>query len=267
MEVKNKLVAITGAGSGMGKEITLLLLKKGAKVAALDIREETLAALKKETGENNENIETYLVDVAQKAAVDKVASQVLKKQGEVDILINNAGIIQPFVKINDLDFKTINRVMDVDFFGALYVTKAFLPFLLKRPEAYIANTSSMGGYLPVPGQSIYGASKAALKLMTEGLYAELKDTNVHVSVIFPGAVATNIVQDSGVESPKVASDSKDLPITSAKRAAEIIVQGIENNKPQIFVGKDAKTMNFLYRLSPLLATNFIAKQMKSLLSK
>jgi short-subunit dehydrogenase len=145
------------------------------------------------------------------------------------------------------------------------MTKTFLPGLLKRPEAHIINVSSMGGFLPVPGQSAYGASKAAVKLFTEGLYAELLDTNVRVSVVFPGATSTNITKNSGVEAPNIGD--KKFKTLSASEAAAQIISGIEKNRPQIFVGSDCKTMNFLYRLSPIYATKLIAKQMASLLSK
>ena len=153
--------------------------------------------------------------------------------GAVDGLINNAGIIQPFVTIEDLDYATIERVLDVNLMGTIHMVKAFLPHLMARPEAHIANVSSMGGFLPVPGQVMYGASKAAVKLLTEGLYAELLDTNVGVSVIMPGAVATNIAQNSGVSVPgeAEAADASNYPTTSAPDAARIMVDGIEAGPP------------------------------------
>jgi short-subunit dehydrogenase len=147
------------------------------------------------------------------------------------------------------------------------MTKALLPDLLNRPEGYIVNVSSMGGFLPVPGQGVYGASKAAVKLLTEALYAELKDTNVHVSVVFPGATKTEISKNSGVATPISVDDSKsqNYPMLTAEQAAKIIVDGIKKHKPQIFTGKDSKFMNKLYRINPVYATNFIAKKMKDLL--
>lgn len=180
-------------------------------------------------------------------------------------MVNCAGIIQPFVKVNELDFSAIERVMNINFYGTLNVTKAFLPYLLKRPEGYIANVSSMGGFLPVPGQSAYGASKAAVKLLTEGLYAELLSTNVHVSTIFPGATKTDISKNSGVQTPGDTSDEKSFPMLPASDAARIILDGIEKNKPHIFTGKDSRTMNKLYRMAPVWATKLITKQMGSLL--
>ncbi len=262
MQLEKKVVVVTGAGSGIGKELVLALLKKGSKVVAVDLRQESLTELKKTVGDKAENLSVHALDISEKSSVEKFADE----QNEVDVLINNAGIIQPFLKVNDLDYATIEKVMNVDFFGTLYMTKAFLPQLLKRPKAHITNVSSMGGFLPVPGQSVYGAAKAAVKLFTEGLYAELLDTNVEVSVVFPGATATNITKNSGVEVPKstASSNYKTLP---ASEAARIIIAGIETNKPQIFLGSDCKTMSLLYRLSPIYAIKLIAKQMKSLLAK
>ena len=262
MDLKNKTILVTGAGSGIGRELTLTLTKRGAKVAAVDIRQETLEETKKMAGKKKENISIHTANIADKSAIKSLAKEV----GNVDGIINNAGIIQPFVKIVDLEFEAIEKVMNVNFFGTLFMVKEFLPMLLKRTEGYIVNVSSMGGFLPVPGQSVYGASKAAVKLLTEGLYAELKDTNVHVTVVFPGATKTNITANSGVGMAAEKDDSKNnFPMLPANIAAETIVAAMEKNKPQVFLGKDCKSMNFLYRLNPVFATNLIAKQMKSLL--
>jgi short-subunit dehydrogenase len=264
MKVSNKKIIVTGGGNGIGKEIVLNLLKKEARVIAVDMREEALLDLKKSSGERAKNLETYVLDITDKAAVEAMA----KKISDVDGIINNAGIIQPFDKVNKLDYDAINRVMNVNFYGPIYMIKSFLPALLKRPEAHIVNISSMGGFLPVPGQSIYGASKAAIKLMTEGLYAELLGTHVNVTVVFPGAIETHISDNSGVKmsiDPDTAKKQKSFPMTSPQKAAEVIIDGIERNKPQVFVGRDSKLMNFLYRLNPVFATKLIAKQMESLL--
>lgn len=266
MNIQNKTFVVTGAGGGIGGELVASLVARGARVAALDLKEEPLQALVSRLGEAGKNISTHALNIADRDAVAALPDAVIKAHGGVDGLINCAGIVQPFVKINELDYDVIERVMNVNFYGTLYMTKAFLPHLLERPEGYIANVSSMGGFLPVPGQSVYGASKAAVKLMTEGLFAELLNTNVHVSIVFPGATKTEITKNSGVAAPAAAGDAaKNFPMLSAHEAAEIIVRGIETNQPQIFTGKDSRMMNKLYRLNPVYATKLIAKQMKSLL--
>ena len=194
MKVADKVFVVTGAGSGIGKALVEVLLEKNAKIAAVDIHEETLQQLKQSVGEKADRISTHTLDISDKQAVEQLPDKIIEAHGYVDAVINNAGIIQPFVKINDLDYKSIEKVMNINFYGTLYMTKSFLPHLLSRPEAHIVNVSSMGGFLPVPGQSVYGASKAAVKLLTEGLYAELIDTNVNVSVVFPGERREKAVQ-------------------------------------------------------------------------
>ena len=170
----------------------------------------------------------------------------------------------------DLEYGAIERVMNVNFWGPVNMVKAFLPTLLQRPEAHIVNVSSMGGYVPVPGQTIYGASKAAVKLFTEGLYSEFLDTNVRVTVVFPGATATNISVNSGVTTAAEAAEmgkSSKFKTTGADVAAGMILDAMERNAYRAFAGPDAKLMDRFVRLSPLKAATTIYNQMKSLLPK
>jgi short-subunit dehydrogenase len=192
---------------------------------------------------------------------------VVERFDVVDGVIHCAGIIQPFVRLKDLDYAAIDRVFAVNWLGTLYMTKTFLPVLLGRPEAHIVNVSSMGGFLPVPGQTVYGASKAAVKLFTEGLHSECAGTSVRVTVVFPGAVATNITANSGVEIRVSSADAEAMArrITSAETAARLILDGMERNAYRVMIGSDAKLMDRLYRLSPRRAAGFIASRMKDLL--
>ncbi len=269
MKVAHKVFVVTGAGGGIGGQLVLELLSRGAKVAAVDLRQQSLEDLAAKAGDNARSLSLHACNITDKTAVEALPEAVVAAHGSVDGLINCAGIVQPFVRVNDLNYDAIDRVMQVNFYGTLYMTKAFLGHFLKRPEAHLVNVSSMGGFLPVPGQSIYGASKAAVKLLTEGLYAELLDSPVHVSVVFPGATATNITQNSGVQMPGAGKDVDTSKIAaqmlSPDKAAKIIVDGIEKNKPHIFTGKDSRLMHRLYRLNPVFATKFITKQMRSLL--
>jgi NAD(P)-dependent dehydrogenase (short-subunit alcohol dehydrogenase family) len=266
MKVESKVFVITGGGNGIGRELALLLLRRGARVAAVDISEKGLAETVELAGGLKERISTHRVNITDQAAVAALPPAVIAAHASVDGLINCAGIIQKFVKFKDLDNAEIERVMAVNFFGTVAMTRAFLPYLLERPEGHLINVSSMGGFLPVPGQTVYGASKAATKLLTEGLYSELIDTNVRVSVVFPGAIGTNIAANSGVAVPgSDASQGPEIKMTPAPVAAEIIVRGIEQNIFRFLVGSDAKTMDFLYRLMPKRATHIIYSQMRSLL--
>ena len=267
MKVQNKVIVITGGGNGMGRQIVLNLLSEGSSVAAVDINEAALQETVNLAGKWQDKLATFPLNITDKQAVDALPARVIERFGAVDGLINNAGIIQPFVRLNDLKFEAIERVLDVNLYGTLYMVKAFLPHLLKRPIAHLVNVSSMGGFLPVPGQTIYGASKAAVKLLTEGMYAELLDTNVKVTLVYPGAIGTNIASNSGVgitlsdEDQKSAS-ARTLP---PEKAAEIIVDAIEKDRYSVLVGSDARFMDFLYRLSPKGAAGLIYKQMKALL--
>lgn len=268
MKVANKVIVVTGAGSGMGRALVLALLNKGARVAAIDLNENSLNETVKLAGENQAKVSIHVVNVSDRQAVEALPDAVIKAHGAVDGIINNAGIIQPFVRFNDLPFDAIERVLNVNLYGVIYMTKAFLPHLRNRPAAHIVNVSSMGGFFPVPGQTLYGASKAGVKLLTEGLYSELTESNVRVTVVFPGAIATNITVNSGVATPAAAGDAaQSFPTTSAEDAAQTIIDGIERDQFQVYIGRDAKLMNLLYRLSPKRATRFMYNQMKSLLPK
>jgi NAD(P)-dependent dehydrogenase (short-subunit alcohol dehydrogenase family) len=267
MKVANKVIVVTGGGNGIGRELVLKLVQEGACVAAVDLNENSL----KETvalSDQPDKISTHIVNISDRSAVEALPQQVIEAHGSVDGLINNAGIIQPFVRFADLPYEAIERVLNVNLYGVIYMTKAFLPHLLKRPEAHIVNVSSMGGFFPFPGQTMYGASKAAVKILTEGIYAELIETNVRVTVVFPGAIATNISQNSGVTglpSPDAASSAK-IPLTPANKAAETIIKGMEKDKFQVHeLGNDAKLMNLLYKIVPQWATRFMERQMKGLI--
>jgi NADP-dependent 3-hydroxy acid dehydrogenase YdfG len=266
MKVRSKVIVITGAGSGIGRELTLHLLSKGASIAGVDVNPTAIEETSSLAGKLSTQLQRFVVNVADRSAVEALPTDIIGRFGSVDCIINNAGIIQPFTKLNDLDYSIIERVFNVNLFGTLFMTKAFLPHLLLRPEAHIVNLSSMGGFLPVPGQTIYCAAKAAVKLMSEGLASELLGTNVRVTVVFPGAVATNIRGNSGVQTPSKGESSGSINALSPMKAAKIIVRGIEQNAHTVFVGRDAMLMDKLHRLSPNFAARVIAKKMGGLLT-
>lgn len=268
MKVNNKIIVVTGGGNGIGRELVLLLLTRGARVAAVDINAEALRETATLAGDTASRLSTHVVNITDREAVANLPERVIAVHGAVDGLINNAGIIQPFVRVRDLDYAAIERVMNVNFYGTLYMTKEFLPHLLKRPEAHITNVSSMGGFLPVPGQTIYGAAKAAVKLLTEGLHSELANTNVLVTVVFPGAIGTHIAENSGVgRTLPAATDTQRRSIRPLppSRAAQIIIDGMERDQYRVLVGTDSAFMDFIYRVSSQHAARYISSQMQSLL--
>lgn len=264
MKVAGKTIVVTGAGSGMGRALVVELVRKGARVAALDINQEAVLETAQLVHDAKGLISTHVTDISDRTSVEKLVQEVIDYHGTVDGIINNAGIIQPFVDIKELRYEKIEQVMNVNFYGTLYMVKSFLPELLKRPEGHIMNISSMGGFLPVPGQSIYGASKAAVKLMTEAFHSELLDTNVGVTVAFPGAIKTNIMKNSKVVRKTTTDQTgKEYKLTSAEDAANMIIKAIETNVSRVMVGNDAKTMDRLYRIMPKKASAIIAEKLKN----
>lgn len=264
MKLAEKVVVVTGAANGIGRAVALQLLTRKARVAATDYDEAGLRETVKLAGVGA-SITPFVVDVTKRAAVEALASSVVERFGVVDGVIQCAGIIQPFVKVRDLDYAMIDRVFDVNFRGVVYVTKSFLPLLEQRPVAHIVNVSSMGGFLPVPGQTAYGASKAAVKLFTEGLHSEMQGTNVRVTIVFPGAIDTNIVVNSGAALPKGADAMNRNLLTSPETAARTILDGMERDRFRVLIGKDALFLDWISRLDPRRAAAFVARQMKGLL--
>jgi len=266
VDVKGNVVVVTGGGNVSGREFVLEALRRGARVAAVDLRADGLGRTA-ELADAGDRLATFTVDVTDRSAIDGLPARVADALGPADMLIHVAGIIQPFVKLAELEDAAIRKVMDVNFYGTINVVQAFLPGLLTRPTAHIANVSSMGAFLPVPGQTVYGASKAAVKLLTEGLYAELIPTSVGVTLILPGAVATDITANSGVAVPGGAptEDAPSFPTTPADEAARIILDGIAKDRLHVYVGRDSRMMNILSRIAPRRATHLIQSKMSSLL--
>ncbi|UNX55036.1 SDR family NAD(P)-dependent oxidoreductase [Georgenia sp. TF02-10] len=267
MKVAQKVFVVTGGGNGIGRALVLALLARGARVAAVDVGEQALAdtALLVPTGADR--LSTHVVDVTDRAAVEALPAAVLAAHGQVDGVVSVAGIIQKFVPVADLTYAEIEKIMAVNFWGVVHMSKTFLPHLTGRPEACLVNVSSMGALAPVPGQSAYGASKAAVKLFTEGLYAELRDTPVAVTAVFPGGVATDISANSGVTVAGAdGGDSSGMVQTTAPDAAAQIVAGIEKGAFRVVIGKDARMTDRMARLAPRRAVNLIADRMKSLLA-
>jgi short-subunit dehydrogenase len=263
MKLTDKVVLVTGAGSGIGRAVALALLARGSKVAAVDRNAATLVELSGTVGQGAP-LATFVVDITDRAAVEALPGDVIARLGAIDAVLHCAGVIQPFLRLTELDYAAIERVFSVNWWGTVHLTKAFLPHLLARPEAHLAHVSSMGGFVPVPGQTVYGASKAAVLLFTEGLHAELRGTNVHVTVVIPGAVATNIMENSGV-TMRASSEANRSRITTAESAARQIIDGVERNRFRVLVGSDAKLLDVLFRLHPRRAAAFVAAKMKDLL--
>lgn len=266
MDVTGKVFVVTGAGNGIGREVTLQLLAGGGSVAGVDLNEAGLARTAELAG-GVSAFSAHVVNITDRAAVEQLPAAVIAAHGQVDAVVNVAGIIQKFVKVIDLPYEEIEKVMNVNFWGVVTMCKTFLPLLTERPAAALVNVASMGAYAPVPGQAVYGASKAAVTLLTEALYAELMGTSVAVTVIYPGAIGTDIATNSGVAiAGDATADASSFKMTSPVEAGRVIVDAIVKGRFRATIGSDAAMMDRLSRLNPKFATRLIAKQMGGLLS-
>lgn len=260
MNITGGVFVVTGAGNGIGRKVALDLLGRGARVAAADLSESGLAETAA-LAAAGDRLTLHPVDITDRTAAAALADAVRTAHGHVDGVVHVAGIVQRFVPVADLTFEDIDRVLAVNLGGTVNITKVFLPDLLARPRAALVNVSSMGGLVPFPGQTAYGASKAAVKLWTEGLQAELAETNVAVTVVFPGAIATDIIRNSGAGTATAAAADSPIKMTSPQDAARQIVDAIAKGTPRVRIGKDARLLDRLSRLMPTRSIRLIAKKM------
>lgn len=253
MVLESKTFVVTGGGNGMGREIVMNLLKRRCRVIAADISAQSLKDTQRLAEAYGLKCDTKVVDVTNRDAVEQFAHEVCAREGGIDGIVNNAGIIQPFTSIRDTDYSVAQRIFNVNFWGVMNMTQAFLPHLTKRRTSIIVNVSSMGGFIPVPGQAVYGASKAAVKQLSEALEIELSDSSVHVTTVFPGALDTDIKKNSGIGCDTKAqashTASAKLPL-SPITAAEAVVNAIEECKKTVYIGEDSVAMSRLCRNNP-----------------
>jgi NAD(P)-dependent dehydrogenase (short-subunit alcohol dehydrogenase family) len=267
MEITGHVFVVTGGGNGIGREVVLGLLARGARVHAVD-RDAAGLADTAALAAVGDRLATTVIDLTDRSEVLDLPDTVIATHGQVDGLINVAGIVHDFTPVAQLPFEAIERVMAVNFWGTVHTTKAFLPHLEARPAAALVNVSSMGALTPFPGQSAYGASKAAVKLFTEGLIAEHRTGPLNVSIVFPGGVATDILGNSGVEGPAMSAEAAakaSRSLTSAPEAARQIIEAVATGRPRVVIGRDARSLDRLSRLMPARAIPIIAKKMAAVL--
>lgn len=270
---KDKTAVITGAGSGMGRYLAILLAKDGADVVVCDVNEDTLNKTLEMLKQYNVSISSHVLDVAIKEDIEALPGKVIEQHGKVDLVFNNAGVATGG-HFQDMDEKYWDWVMGVNFHGVVNSTRAFIPHMIDRPEAAIVNTSSIFGMVAVPGQSAYHATKFAVRGFTESLALEMADTNPNLQIhcVHPGHIGTNIAVTARMDdqvAKKVIEDGKKSiftwkPPTSLEemghefkqggmhpsKAAKIILSGVKKNKRRIFIGLDARLLDLSQRLFP-----------------
>lgn len=262
MELTNRVFAVTGGGNGIGRQISLELTRRGARVAAIDLNDEGLKETQTLAG-GGSRISAHVVNVTDNAAVEALPSHIIAEHGQIDGLINVAGIIHRFVPMGDLSRGEFERIVNVNFWGTVNTTLAFLPHLQERPKASIVNISSLSALVAFAGQGMYGATKGAVKQFSEALYEELLDGPVTVTTVFPGNISTNISGNSGVK--MIDAGGRKVRATTPEETAKQIVTGMQKERFRVLVGSDARMLDALARVAPTAAAKIIAKQMKSVL--
>lgn len=263
MQFRDKVFVVTGGGNGMGRQVVLQLVRRGAYVVAVDLFEAGLAETISLAGADSDRIDPRVTNVTDPDAVASLAATVKEAHRQVDGVVNIAGVIHRFVHFSELTPEEMKRILDVNFWGTVNVCRAFLPLLQERPEASLTNMSSLSALIPFAGQTFYGASKGAVKQFSEGLAAELLDTGVTVTTVFPGNISTNLTGNSGVE--MIDAGDRRVRSTTPEAAGKAIVDGIEKRRFRVIVGADARLLDTLSRFSAGRATRLVARQMKSVL--
>ena len=269
---KDKVAVITGAGSGMGRYLAVLLAKDGADVCVCDVNEETLNETVEMLRQYNVSVSSHLLDVADKDSIEALPQKVIDQHGKVDLVFNNAGVTTGS-HFKDMDEDNWDWVMGINFDGVINSTRAFIPHMINNTEAAIVNTSSIFGMVAVPGQTVYHATKFAVRGFTESLALEMKETNPNLQIhcVHPGHIGTNIAatarmneedfnRDEGTRdsiftrnAPKTQKEMGDLFREGGmhpSKAAEIILNGVKKNKSRIFIGLDAKLLDMSQRWFP-----------------
>jgi short-subunit dehydrogenase len=255
--VKDRVAAITGAGSGIGRATAALLARNGCHVALSDVNEQGLAETAEQCRSHGVQVRTTRVDVAQREAVHGWADEVVRELGSVHIIVNNAGVALG-ATIEDTRYEDFEWLMNINFWGVVHGTKAFLPHLRAAGEGHVINVSSVFGLIGVPTQGAYNSAKFAVKGFTEALRQELEVEGVPVGVtcVHPGGIKTNIARNARLTERKGWVDersNKDFEksfSTTPERAASDILAAILKNRRRQLIGGDAVFIDLMQRLLP-----------------
>lgn len=250
-----KVAVVTGAGSGIGQALALELGRSGAKLAISDVDLEGLAVTEARLKAIGAPVKADRLDVTEREAFELYANAVKAHFGKVNQIYNNAGIAYTG-DVEVSSYKDIERVMDIDFWGVVNGTKAFLPHLIESGDGHVVNVSSLFGIFSVPGQAAYNAAKFAVRGFTEALRQEMVAGKrpVKVTTVHPGGIKTAIARNAaaaeGIDAEKLANTfDKKLAKTTPERAAVIILDAVRKNKARVLVGADAKVLDVIVRIT------------------
>jgi len=268
-DFRDRVAAITGAASGIGRSLSLELARRGAHLALSDVDEAGLAETALRAKRLGVEVTTARVDVADRAAVEAWADQVVSDHGRVNLIANNAGVAVG-ATVEGTSYEDFEWLMGINFWGVVHGTKAFLPHLKTAGEGHVVNISSIFGLMGIPSQSAYNSAKFAVRGFTEALRMELDIERCGVSAtsIHPGGIKTNIARNARLgggldeigQDPEAARrDFEKLFITSPDKAARQIVRAVQLDKRRALVGPDAKAFAALAKLPPGIGQRLIAR--------
>ncbi|MEH1016384.1 SDR family NAD(P)-dependent oxidoreductase [Micromonospora sp. CPCC 206060] len=251
-DFNDKVAVVTGAGSGIGRSLAVELAARGARLALSDVDDEGLRETVRRCTQRGARVRGYRLDVTDRAAVLDHAGQVGADFGGADLVVNNAGVTL-LASVADMAWEDLEWVMNVDFWGVVHGTRAFLP-MLTAARGHLVNVSSMLGLAGAPMQSGYNAAKFAVRGFTEALAQELRADRVPVGVscVHPGRIRTNIMRNArndGLRDYRTVREQFDRTVTvTPEYAARVILRGVTRNRQRILIGADAYRLDVLTRL-------------------
>ena len=258
-QFNGRVAAITGAGSGIGRALAQNLAGRGTHLALSDIDEVGLAETVALCEGAGVKVTSQRVDVADRAAVFAWADQVVADHGKVNLVFNNAGVALG-ATIESMSYEDFEWLMDINFWGVVHGTKAFLPHLIEAGEGHIVNLSSVFGLLSIPSQSAYNAAKFGVRGFTDALRIELDvaRNGVSCTTVHPGGIKTNIARNARMDDsvaafsgqvPEAMGDDFDkVAMTTPEKAARQILKAVERNRRRALIGPDAKVLDVISRL-------------------
>ncbi len=270
---QNKVAAITGAGSGIGQQLALLLAKEGCHLSLSDVNEQGLIETIEKLKDTDVRVTIKRLDVADQVAVKAWAEETVQDHGSVNMIFNNAGVALAST-VEGASYEELEWIVNINFWGVVYGTKEFLPFIKQTGDGHIVNISSLFGLTAQPTQSAYNATKFAVRGFTESLRQELDMENCGVSAlcVHPGGIRTNIANSAkmndslktlGMNPEKSAKSFNKLLRCPPEEAARQILEAVKKDKRRLLIGNDAKALDLLQRLLPTGYQKVIAFASKS----
>mgnify|MGYP003589597859 FL=1 len=270
---QNKVAAITGAGSGIGQQLALLLAKEGCHLSLSDVNEQGLIETVEKLKDTDVRVTIKKLDVADQVAVKAWAEETVQDHGSVNMIFNNAGVALAST-VEGASYEELEWIVNINFWGVVYGTKEFLPFIKQTGDGHIVNISSLFGLTAQPTQSAYNATKFAVRGFTESLRQELDMENCGVSAlcVHPGGIRTNIANSAkmndslktlGMNPEKSAKSFNKLLRCPPEEAARQILEAVKKDKRRLLIGNDAKALDLLQRLLPTGYQKVIALASKS----